>query len=248
MNRLSRRILPTLLCLPLLCPGAEPVTSPRHPGPATLTAEALVRAESDEVHLRVRVVSTDKTLFTALRVNESARGTLVDALVKTGIPSEQIRPDRFATDTQRTPPSEKNKSATVSSDVGLRLTSEAQVQAAVQVIETRTDCTLLELVPADSLRIEHEREALEKALAELARQRALVEKGLGVVLRPREFTREDNVSLLRGAMPQISVKGSGSSLSYLEKAPAAVSTSEPNAWMYRAEVRLTYDLLAPAAP
>lgn len=232
--------------LPLTAGEAEPTAG--QPGPAVLTASGTVFAQPDQLHLRLRITTTDKSLTAALRGNEQARVALVESMVKAGIPSAQVVPDRFATNTQRGPPAEKSKTTTVASEVTCIATSEAQAQTVASVAEARADCVVVDLYPEDSQRAERERQALKQALVELDLQREVVEKGLGVSLRPCGFAREPWTGRVQPFSPPMGGKGSGSSFStssfsYADKNSGQPSILDPGSWNYQADVRVTYDVI-----
>ena len=248
-----RWFLPLLVSLAAVRPASaadDAGPAPGQPGLAVLTASGTVFAQPDQLHLRVRITTTDKSLTAALRGNEQARVTLVESMVKAGIPAGQVVPDRFATNTQRGQPAEKSKTVTVASEVACIATSEAQAQTLTSVAEARADCAIVDLYPVDSQRVERERQALKQALVELALQREVVEKGLGVSLRSRGFTQEPWNGRGAHASPPMVGKGSGSffstsSLAYADKNAGPASSQDPGAWNYQADVRVTYEVIVP---
>jgi uncharacterized protein YggE len=193
----------------------------------------------------VRVSTVDKTLSGALRDNEQTRDGLVQALAKAGIPGEQVATSKFSGDADRQLFSEKAKSYTVGGVVTVRARTAEQAQAVAAVFETRADSVFESLTQADSRRADHEREALSLALEELNRRRELIEKGLGVTLRPRQIETHDAGS---GQAPlrMETGKGVGSSSASLASGMAySKLESGFDDARYRMAVEAVYDVVVP---
>lgn len=253
------RKLPLLVCIliAVAATAAEPElkgtaaelaqylnTAPRT---VALTGEAELKKASDRALLFLRVVTENKSLQEASRLNQEIRAKMLRTLAERGVPADRVQASKFSSTPKYGVFGEKAKSYRVENVVKISANDEKEFQAVAGLVDAWPE------VRYDSIEFEHsnkdelKQEVLERAIKKATEKKELYEKKLGVKLAVRGFAEG-------GANVYAPSTGDSRRQSYssgLQKAPsfapalAALAEIEPapNSFaelVYKAQVTVEY--------
>jgi hypothetical protein len=167
----------------------------------SLTGEAEVKVPADRALISLKVVTENKSLQEASRVNQEIRSRILRTLAKQGIPNERVRPSKFSSTPKYGVFREKAKSYRVENTVKISAQDEKEFQAVANLVDAIAE------VRYESIEFEHsdkdglKAKALAQAIDKAGEKKKLYEERLGVKLSPKAFQETPAV-----ALPPLSVQ------------------------------------------
>jgi len=191
------------------------------PRTVRLTGEAEVKVPADRVLISIKVVTENKSLQEASRVNQELRAKMLRALADKGVPAERIHASKFSSTPRYGMFGEKAKSYRVENVVKITAQDEKDFQTVAGLVDTTPELRY------DSIEFEHsdkeglKKQAITRALDKVTEKGRLYEGKLGVKLTPKGFTEGEVVPV----SPQEGRKMYGLANSYSKAAPAFSSAA-----------------------
>jgi len=197
-----------------------------------LVGDGEVKVPADRASISVKVVTENKSLQEASRVNQELRAKLARVLAERGIPAGRIQASKFSSTPKYGMFGEKAKSYRVVNTVKITAQDEQEFQAVGGLVDATPEFRY------DSIEFEHsdkdglKKQALAQAIDKATEKKQMFEEKLNVKLTPRSF---DELSV--GGVPTIAGRGYakvGDSISYSSrssmpgKAAAATDEGEEN--------------------
>ncbi len=157
------------------------------PRTVTLTGESEVKMAADRAIVSIRVVTENKTLQEASRLNQELRTKMIRTLAEKSLPADRIHASRFSSTPKYGVFSEKAKSYRVENVVKITTHDEKEFQSVASLVDTTPEFR------HDGIEFEHsdkqalKRRAMEQALDKVMEKKKLYEEKLGVKLTPKSF-------------------------------------------------------------
>ncbi len=153
--------------------------------------EAEKKVEADTAIVTISVKTKESQLKLALQKNADIRKNLKEKLVKAGISEEKIQSSKFSSTPNYGWIKDKPKNYEVSNEVKISITNETQLQAIAKLVDSQKEVFLGATDHEDSAKEDNKLEALEAALNDVQRKRALYEKNLGINLKPVRISNQN---------------------------------------------------------
>lgn len=157
------------------------------PRTVTLSSESEIKAAADRAILSIRVVTENKSLQEASRLNQELRSKMIRALAEKGLPADRIHASRFSSTPKYGVFSEKAKSYRVENVVKITTHDEKEFQSVASLVDTTPEFR------HDGIEFEHsdkealKKRALDQAFDKATEKKKLYEERLGLKLTPRNF-------------------------------------------------------------
>ncbi len=157
------------------------------PRTVQLIGEGEVKASADRAVMSIRVVTENKSLQEASRVNQELRAKMLRVLAEKGIPAERVKASRFSSTPKYGLFGEKAKSYRVDNVVKITTHDEKEFQAVANLVDATPEFR------HDSIEFEHsdkdglKKKALDQAIDKAAEKKRLYEEKLGVKLTVKSF-------------------------------------------------------------
>jgi len=188
-----RSALLTLLLVPIVASAAPELKG----DPAELTTYLIdgkrvvsisaggeAKAQADRAIVTLRVKTKSGAFAQALRLNREVRARLSQQLQQAGIAADKISAAKFASVPNYGFFGDKPSSYEISNDVSVVVSGEDDMAVIAQVVDGTKEVSYLASQLDDSNKKAHVNEALEDALANVARKKLAFEKALGTTLTP----------------------------------------------------------------
>lgn len=157
------------------------------PRTVRLTGESEVKATADRAIIFIRVVTENKSLQEASRLNQELRTKMIRTLSEKNLPADRIHASRFSSTPKYGVFSEKAKSYRVENIVKITTQDEKEFQTVANLVDTMPE------LRHDGIEFDHsdkeglKKRALEQALDKATERKRLYEEKLGVKLTPNGF-------------------------------------------------------------
>lgn len=160
-----------------------------------LTGEAEVRVPAQRAVVALKVVTENKSLQDALRLNLDFRTRLTEQLKKQGVAAERIQSSKFSSTPKFGMFSEKAKSYRVENLMRVTVQDEKEFQAAAAVVDAWSEVQFggVEFEFADKEALKGK--ALERACENVLERKKVYEEKFNVQLTAVSFTQGDVKSL-----------------------------------------------------
>lgn len=160
---------------------------PGVPGITSLTGESELKVPADRAVIALKVVTENKSLQEATRLNQELRAKMLRLLGERGVPADRVQPSRFSSTPKYGLFAEKAKSYRVENVVKIKAQDEKEFQAVAGLVdgwpEVRYDSVEFEHSDKDGLK----KKALEMAIEKVGEKKRMYEEKLGVKLSPKSF-------------------------------------------------------------
>jgi len=192
------------------------------PRTVAVTGEAELKKTADRALLFLRVVTENKSLQEASRVNQEIRSKMLRTLAERGMPADRVQASKFSSTPKYGMFGEKAKSYRVENVIKIAANDEKEFQAVAGLVDALPE------VRYDGIEFEHsnkeemKQKALEQAIDKATEKKRLYETKLGVKLTPKGFA-EANAGVLAMAEAR-KVYGS---VSYRAKSEGVTSLPGP---------------------
>lgn len=157
------------------------------PRTVNLTGESEVKAAADRATISIRVVTDNKSLQEASRLNQELRTKMIRALTEKNLPADRVNASRFSSTPKYGVFSEKAKSYRVENIVKITTLDEREFQTVANLVDTFPELRY------DGIEFDHsdkeglKRRTLEQALDKATEKKKIYEEKLGVKLSPKGF-------------------------------------------------------------
>lgn len=207
-----------------------------------------MKATADRALISLKVVTENKSLQEALRVNQELRGKILNALKERGLSAERVHASKFSSTPKYGMFSEKAKSYRVENVVKITAQDEQEFQAVAHLVDTMPE------VRYDGIEFEQsDREALKaKAVAQAIdranERKRLYEEKLGLKLVPKQIVENGVVPEPAAQLRRVGDQIGSRRVMALTSLPAAsaVETQEmPTEFgelVYKAQVTVAYEV------
>lgn len=161
---------------------------PGVPGIASLTGESELKVPADRAVISLNVVTENKSLQEATRLNQELRAKMLRLLGERGVPADRVQPSKFSSTPKYGLFGEKAKSYRVENVMKIKADDEKEFQAVAGLVDGFSE------VRYDSVEFEHsdkaglKKKALEMAIEKVSEKRRMYEEKLGVKLTPGSFS------------------------------------------------------------
>lgn len=153
-----------------------------------LTGEAELKVPADRAVISLKVVTENKLLQEASRLNQEMRAKMLKALTDRGVPAERVQPSKFSSTPKYGIFGDKAKSYRVENVVKIKAQDEKEFQAITGLVdgwpEVRYEGVEFEHSDKDSLK----KNALTQAIEKAAEKKRMYEEKLGVTLSVKGFS------------------------------------------------------------
>lgn len=160
------------------------------PRVVALVGEGEIKVAADRALISVKVVTENKSLQEASRVNQELRAKMARVLADKGVPAERIQASKFSSTPKYGMFGDKARSYRVENTVRITAQDEKDFQAVAGLVdvtpEFRYESIEFERSDKEALRDKAVLQAIEKAAA----RKQLYEEKLGVKLSPRSFAEQ----------------------------------------------------------
>lgn len=158
------------------------------PRTTTLTGESELKVPADRAVISLKVVTENRSLQEASRLNQDMRAKMLKALTDRGIPADRVQPSRFSSTPKFGVFGDKAKSYRVENVVKIKVQDEREFQAVTGLVDGSPE------VRYESVEFEHsdkatlKRNALAQAVEKVVDKKRLYEEKLGVSLSVKGFS------------------------------------------------------------
>lgn len=177
-----------------------------------LTGESEMKVPADRAVVSLMVVTENKSLQEASRLNQEARARMLRLLVERGVPSERVQPSKFSSTPKYGLFGEKAKSYRVENVVKIKAQDEKEFQLIAGLVdgspEVRYEGVEFEHSNKDELR----QNALAQAIAKAGEKKRLYEEKLGVKLTVKGFAEGGVTAAPVGVRPRYAGLVAGSAM------------------------------------
>jgi uncharacterized protein len=166
----------------------------------SVTGEAEIKVSADRANISLKVVTENRSLQEAVRVNRQLRANILKSLAEHGIPAERILAAKFSSTPQYGWFAEKAKSYRVENIVKIAAQDEREFQAVAGLVDSAPE------IHYQGIEFEHSDKdalttaALGQALDKADERRRLYEGKLGIQLSPRRFVESNVVVTVPAAL------------------------------------------------
>ncbi len=143
-----------------------------------------VKVQADRASVTLRVKTKDATFVQALKKNREVRTKLSQQLQQAGIPPDRIVAAKFSSLPNYGFFGDKPSSYEISNDVSVVVRGEDDMAVIAQAVDSMKEVSYLATLFEDSNKKNHQGNALDDALADIARKKSAYEKALGITLTP----------------------------------------------------------------
>ncbi len=208
---------------------------PHLPRLVSLAGESELKVAADRALISLKVVTENKSLQEASRLNQELRAKILKALADKGVPSDRVQPSKFSSTPKYGLFGDKAKSYRVENVVKIKAQDEKEFQAVAALVdgwpEIRYDSVEFEHSDKDGLK----KKALILALEKVKEKKGFYEESLGVKLAVRGFSEAGVVASplqLRNAYVNGSYYGaiSGKAVGSLPAQPEADVENAPSSF------------------
>jgi uncharacterized protein YggE len=161
---------------------------PGIPAITSLTGEGELKVPADRAVISLNVVTENKSLQEATRLNQELRAKMIRLLDERGIPADRVQPSKFSSTPKYGLFAEKAKSYRVENVMKIKAEDEKEFQAVAGLVDAFSE------VRYDSVEFEHsdkaglKKRALELAIDKVTEKKLMYEEKLGVKLLPKSFS------------------------------------------------------------
>lgn len=154
----------------------------------TLAGEAELKVPADRAVVSLKVVTENKSLQEASRLNQELRGKLIKSLTDRGVPGDRVQSSKFSSTPKYGVFGEKAKSYRVENVVKVKTQDEKEFQAVAAIVDSQPE------VRYDQIEFEHsdksglKKTVLGQAIDKVSEKKAMYEQKLGVKLTPKGFS------------------------------------------------------------
>lgn len=191
----------------------------------SLTGESELKIPADRALISLKVVTENKSLQEASRVNQEIRGRILKTLAEHGVPAARVKPSKFSSTPKYGMFREKAKSYRVENIVSITAQDEKEFQAVASLVDAMPE------IRYESIDFEHsdkegmKLKALGQAIEKAGEKRKLYEEKLGVKLSPKQFVDGGMVPMPRSMPPSYP----GKALGYSARAASPLIAGLPEA-------------------
>lgn len=150
----------------------------------SLTASGDVKVQADRATVALRVKTKDSAFAQALKLNRDVRAKLGQQLQQAGISPDRITAAKFSSVPNYGFFGDKPSSYEISNDVSVVVRGEDDMAVIAHVVDGMKEASYLAVQFEDSNKKAHEADALNDALANIARKKSAYEKALSFTLVP----------------------------------------------------------------
>jgi len=182
----------------------------------SIVGESELKIPADRALIYLKVVTENKSLQEALRLNQEVRARILGSLKESGVPEDRVKPSKFSSTPKYGLFGEKAKSYRVENMVKVSAQDEKEFQAVAKLVdgisEARYDSIEFEHSNKDALKAK----ALVQAIDKATEKKQLYEEKLNVKLTPKGFAEGVHVIL-----PQAGRAYGPKRLSYVDRTAKA---------------------------
>lgn len=203
-------MLISVLCMPaIVCAAPELKGAPEELSNYLLdgkrvieiAADGEIKVQADRAIITLRVKTKDGAFAQALKLNRDARTRLGQQLQQAGIAPDRISAAKFSSVPNYGFFGDKPSSYEISNDVSVVVRGEDDMVAIAQAVDGMKEVSYLGAQFEDSNKKAHQANALDEALATVARKKSAYEKALGVTLAPLRISETSYHRATPVAMP-----------------------------------------------
>jgi uncharacterized protein len=212
------------------------------PKTVAVTGEAEVRVPANRAVLSLKVITENRSLQEALRVNAEARGKLTEYLKQQGISADRIQASKFSSTPKFGIFGEKAKSYRVENEMRISVQDEKEFQKAAGVVDTWAEVQYNGVEFEYSDKEAQKQNAIAKACDNAGERKKIYEDKFGLKLTPARF-QEGTVAQMNDNSENVRGRKYGSSWSSasLSASPATgESVSSFGDLVYTAKVTVEY--------
>lgn len=155
---------------------------------ASLSGESELKVSADRALISLKVVTENKSLQEATRMNRDVRAQMLKTLTERGVAADRVQPSRFSSTPKYGVFSEKAKSYRVENVVKIKAQDEKEFQTVASLVDSMPE------VRYDGVEFEHsdkaglKKKAIQQAMEKIAEKKKLYEEALGVKLTVKGFS------------------------------------------------------------
>ena len=189
-----------------------------------VTGEAEVRVPANRAVLSLKVITENRSLQEALRINAELRGKLAEYLKQQGIPADRIQASKFASTPKFGIFGEKAKSYRVENELRISIQDEKEFQKATGMVDTWAEVQYngVEFTYAD--KEAQKQNAIARACDNAGERKRIYEEKFGLKLTPARF-QEGEVGQRDAALRNVANVRSEEYDSSWSSRPASASTA-----------------------
>jgi uncharacterized protein YggE len=165
-----------------------------------VTGDGEVKSPADRAIITLRLISESKSLQEALKVNQTLRSKLVNALKERGIPVDRIDAGKFSSTPRHGTFSDKVKSFKVENQVKVTVVEEKELQDTVRMLDELDGLEYGGMEFEHSKKQELKRKALAEALESATARKKVYEEQLALILTPVKFSESVMTAVPRPRM------------------------------------------------
>ena len=150
----------------------------------SIAAHGEIKVQADRAIVTLRVKTKDSAFAQAVKSNRDVRTKLSHQLQQAGIAADRITAAKFSSLPNYGFFGDKPSSYEISNDVSVVIRGEDDMALIAQSVDSMKEVSYLAAQFEDSNKKAHQGDALNDALAAIARQKAAYEKALGFTLAP----------------------------------------------------------------
>lgn len=166
-----------------------------------VAADGEIKVQADRAIITLRVKTKDGAFAQALKLNRDARTRLGQQLQQAGIAPDRISAAKFSSVPNYGFFGDKPSSYEISNDVSVVVRGEDDMVVIAQAVDGMKEVSYLGAQFEDSNKKAHQANALDEALATIARKKSAYEKALGVALTPLRISETSYQRAIPAAMP-----------------------------------------------
>ena len=165
-----------------------------------VSGDGEVKSPADRAIITLRLISESKSLQEALKVNQTLRSKLVNALKERGIPVDRIDAGKFSSTPRHGTFSDKVKSFKVENQVKVTVVEEKELQDTVRMLDELDGLEYGGMEFEHSKKQELKRKALAEALESATARKKVYEEQLALILTPVKLSESVMTAVPRPRM------------------------------------------------